>query len=155
MPRRGRLPGAVAQGRNATVSEDAGCEGFVFGACQFLALDADGRHTPRTLDLSVHGRVRYLPEAASPCGERFELRLDLDAMPPLPETSSFGHDVHLWAHSAQWRGYVEVCCTAWRSARRGAATAGRRWRGSAAVAHFTASRTYPYRPPLLLSLPGA
>ncbi|MEV6426044.1 hypothetical protein [Streptomyces sp. NPDC051662] len=110
----------IYQGRHASSSHEdrqqspAGgkssdpIEGFVFTACQFLALDEDGRQVPgRTLDLSVHGWALYRPEPGDR-GERFEVRLDLDALLPLPTTSLRGHDVHLWAYDTRWRAYVEV-----------------------------------------------
>ncbi|GAA2348577.1 hypothetical protein OKJ48_20845 [Streptomyces kunmingensis] len=106
----GRL---VHQGRDAGVPDTAPAapqvEGFVFSACQFPALDEDLAQRPETaLGLSVHGRVRYLPEPGAPCGERFEIRFGVDGALVLPATSSHGHDVHLWTHAPGFTGRTEV-----------------------------------------------
>ncbi|MEV3858121.1 hypothetical protein AB0J38_27795 [Streptomyces sp. NPDC050095] len=109
----------VHQGRYAVVPlsaasedrtvEDERVEGFVFSACQFLALDEHGEQLPEhTLDLPVHGRVLYRPDPGSPCGERFEIRMEWQHALVLPPTSRQGHDVYLWAGAPGGMGRTEV-----------------------------------------------
>ncbi|MFE1521503.1 hypothetical protein ACFW9I_32565 [[Kitasatospora] papulosa] len=84
-------------------------QGFAFTACQFLAPDEHGaQQHEKALQLSAHGQVLYLPEPGAPCGERFELRLDVDDALVLPATSRHGHDVHLWTHTPGFQGRTEV-----------------------------------------------
>ncbi|MGW2083126.1 hypothetical protein ACWCOW_40730 [Streptomyces sp. NPDC001939] len=105
----------VHQGRAAVpASEPSGAAGwpnggFVFSACQFLALDDAGEQLRESaVALSVHGRVLYLEEPGAQSGERFELRLDVDDGPVLPATSGHGHDVFLWARTPGFEGRAEV-----------------------------------------------
>lgn len=105
-----RRGSVVHQGRHAAVPDTTPAEpplvqGFAFTACQFLPLNAHGQQQREAvLNLSVHGRVLYLPEPAAPSGERFELRLDVDDALALPATSSHGHDVHLWTRTPGFPG---------------------------------------------------
>ena len=111
------------------------------------AVDTEG-----SLNLSVHSQVLYLPEPGAPCGERFEVRLDVDGALVLPATSGHVHDVHLWTSTPgfQWRTEVWLHGVHFTPAQRGA-QGGEGWAevsgtGRGRPLHRVAETDVPRRP---------